>query len=284
MTAGVLIYNKGHKMVVRVAVCLHTLNKHYDGPVTVLADGADACEALAPICKRFGAQMVEPDFPRVLTGKNGILLNKCQLHLVTPYDVSLLIDADCTVHGDVTPMIEAAAKAEFSVAQFTDWEIKKKMLKRVMRWEGKVSDAMLSRAIAYPAAINTGVYGFTRDSLLMRDWFDIAAKGKEDIFIPDEGAAQVMLPSYHHKLMPPVFNVSCRYGKPEHFADARVTHWHGRKHCRFEDDNKTHKYNSYIWYKEFEEIRERREVKKWIRKDKQLRHYLPTWDAVKGNA
>ena len=89
-----------------------------------------------------------------------------------------------------------------------------------------------------------------------------------------------MLGTYEYEMLPAKFNVSCKYGKPEHLEDCRILHFHGRKHCRFNDLCEP-LYNCIRWYKEFEQIREEDCVKPYIGKDRQLKHHLPTWDKVK---
>ena len=219
------------------------------------------------------------------------LLCKTQLHLHTPYDTSILLDADTVTLGDITPIFEAAESSGFAVAQFSDWKTTGRIRKRIEEWRPIVGDKWTDEALAYGPAINTGVYGFRRDSKLMADWYEIAVKNRAG-FIPDETCCQVMLPRYPHVIMPARFNVSCRYGT---LTDAVVVHMHGRKHCRMTDPDsavlQTGKRrfarvvwrpqflnNSDIWLREFEEIRHRDEVQAVIKHDRQLRQNLPRWD------
>lgn len=287
-----MLYNAGQKMLVRLAVTLATLRRHFDGNVTIISeptedDGTEGCRAIA---KALGADVLIPKWrTKVPPGSNWVLLNKCLLHEVTPYDVTCLIDADCTVHGRIQPMFDGAEDYQFSVARFSNWLVRGKIAKRVERWRNIVPDGMLSRALGYEAAINTGVYAFTRHSALMDDWYTFALQGRET-YIPDETCCQVMLASYPHQLEAQAFNVSCKYGLASHFKSAVIVHYHGRKHCRIEPNDGTNTRTKHhltkswnflnaseLWFPEFQKIRHKPWVEPWIKKDRQLRHYLPRW-------
>jgi hypothetical protein len=280
---GVILFNAGRKMLCRAAVCLHTLRRHWDGPVALLLDTESVeawdCLQIGKLCGEYAASPVQVKF-QTDEGKHRAYLNKCLLHKHTPFDVSLLIDLDCIVQGDVTPMLDAAEQDEFALCQFHDWEVKGMIRKRAAFWETILPADMMAAAYNYPAAINTGIYAFRRDSQLMHDWWGYAMQGRES-WIPDETCCQAMVASYPHRLMSPRFNTSCRYGDIE---KAVIIHFHGRKHCRFHDGSVQFQYNSQMWYREFEQIRELPFVKSYILNDRMLRKYLPIWDAVKERA
>jgi len=289
-TRGVVLYNAGQKMLVRLAVTLTTLRRHWDGPVTVVAepdDGKPGCEVIA---SALGADLLVPKWKTATPpGDNWVLLNKCLLHEVAPYDLTCLIDADCTVHGRIDPIFDGAEDYQFCVCRFSDWQVKGKIAKRVQRWRGIVPDAMLERALRYEAAINTGVYAFDRYSALMGDWHKFALQGR-GTYIPDETCCQVMLASYPHQLEAQRFNVSCKYGLASHFQSKVIVHYHGRKHCRIEPNdgkNKRTKHHltaswnflnaSELWWPEFHKLRHKPYVEPYVKADRQLRHYLPRW-------
>ena len=231
MSNGLIYYNYGEGCLPRLAVSIHTLRKHYDGPVTIISDGEESgrvCK-LFKTDKRLNVDIVEPNV-EVRRGKNHHYLAKCRLHELTPYDVSLFIDSDTIVTGDLTPLIPMAEEHEFVVPQFCNWKSKGRMIsKRIMEWKD-IRPRDMKRALEYGPALNTGVMAFTKESKFMKDWFRVARKGR-GFFIPDETSCQVILWRYPHKVVESFYNASCRYddcSKPE----VRLIHYHGRKHCR----------------------------------------------------
>jgi hypothetical protein len=285
MTRGVILFNAGGKMIVRLAVTLMTLRRHYVGPVCIVVDEASTKDPfvrdIEAIAERWGAEVKLTGF-KTLAGKHRTLLNKCLLHHKTPFDVSLLIDIDCAVYGDVEPMLDAAEAHEFSVAQFHNWKVRGKVKKRVGNWRDILPAEMMDAAYKYPAAINTGVYGFRKDAELLIDWWNFAVRNR-GAWIPDETCCQAMIASYPHKLMPAKYNTSCRYGDVE---SAVIIHFHGDKHCRFRvgpdrKPTREYRFNSQLWWPLFESIRDWPVVQNNIRGDRMLRKYLATWDEVK---
>lgn len=279
MTAsrGAIFYNRGCKMIVRLAVSAHSLRKHYDGPAAILSQGDESARPCSEIAKRYGLELSRVEYPQTPQAKNDVFINATLCHTKTPYDVSMWLDSDSTVHGDIMPMLDAAEEHEFAIAQFTNWNTHGRIAGRIRGWKGIHPDEWIQAAIDYGPAINCGVFAFRKDSKLMADWWSLAVKGQHTM-IPDEVCCQLILPRYPHKMMPPIFNVSCKYGLPEHFADARVIHYHGRKHCRIEKGKV--RYHAERWYLEFDEVRDWSVVREHIEYDRQLRHYVKRWDAM----
>jgi hypothetical protein len=228
---GVIFYNYGIGCAARLAVAVWTLRKHYTGPLAIISDGQeshDVCRHFAADA-RLGVQLLECDF-NVKKDKNHHYLSKCRLHDYTPYDVSLYIDADVVVRGDLTPMLAVAAEHEFAVPQFCDWKSSTPVIRRrLLDWR-KIRPRDMRPALEYGPAINTGVFAFRRDSTFMADWFKIARRGRK-FFIPDEVSCQLVLWRYPHKVVEHFYNGSCRFDdclSPE----IRLIHYHGRKHIR----------------------------------------------------
>lgn len=283
MTRGVILFNAGRKLLVRAAVCLSTLRRHWTGPVTLLVDRnelrTDDSPHIRAMCRHWAVDFSPVKF-ETGEGRNRAFLNKCLLHTVTPYSVSLLIDLDCVAQGDISPMFAAAERAEFAVCRFADWTVRGKIAKRIANWNGILPASVMSAAAEYPAAINTGVFAFRRDAQLMRYWWDYAVRGRES-WIPDETCCQAMLAAYPHELMSARFNASCRYGKE--LDSAAIIHYHGSKHCRFRENTDEFLFDAARWYEAFEEIRHLPFVERFIFSDRQLRKNLPTWDAIRSD-
>jgi hypothetical protein len=270
-TKGVIYYNYGEGCLARLAVSLHTLRKHYDGPVTVISDGQES----GRVCKllradqRLKIDLVEPRVD-VRTGKNHAYLSKCRLHEMTPYDVSLFIDADTIIRGDLTPLLPLAEQHEFVVPQFSNWVSHGRMIsRRIMEWQ-HIRPRDMKHALKFGPALNTGVMAFTRDSKFMKDWFRVARRGR-GFFIPDETSCQVVLWRYPHKVVEHQYNASCRYDDCQD-PNVRLVHFHGRKHCRAGLP-----FNGQMWVDAYNEVVAENvgDIRSWSpASDRHLRRYL----------
>jgi hypothetical protein len=275
---GIIYYNSGNKMAVRLAVSLSSLRKHYDGNICILSEGDDSHVFVEKFANKYDCQMIKTEY-KTKKEKNATYLNACLTIDKTPFETTIWLDSDTIIRGDVTDLYKYAEESEFAIAQFADWKTSGKIGKRIKSWEN-IHPQWIKDALDFGPAINCGVFAFHKRSELMRDWWDAASKGQH-LFIPDETCCQVMLPHYTHVIVDPKYNISCKYGRKLRYSkDARVVHYHGRKHCRF-DDNGNPINASDLWYKEFEEIRNDKTVKAYISKDRQLRYHLKTWDKFK---
>lgn len=268
---GVIFYNIGQKMLVRLGVAIHSLRKHYSGKATVLVD-SDSNYAVREILSGYDINVKVADFPTL--DKNTAYLNSCLSHTVTPYKNSLWIDSDCLVVGPFNELFDIIDKHHFVVAQFSDWTSYKGLIsKRIKAWRG-ICPELIDDALVLGPGINCGVYGFSKRSTLVKDWYSLAVKGSRN-FIPDEVCCQLLLPQHKHYILDCIYNTSCKFGKIT--DDTRIIHFHGRKHCRINDKGE-YLFNSHLWYKTFDEVRDRNCIIKWIDKDKQLNKYLKVHD------
>lgn len=228
---GFIYYNYGEGCLARLAVSAYSLRKHYDGPVTIISDGEESNRVCRQIAadERIRFDIVEPKVD-VRAGKNHHYLAKCRLHELTPYDVSLFIDSDTVVTGDLTPLFSMAEENEFVTTQFCDWQSNGRMIsKRILEWKD-IRPRDMKRALRFGPAVNTGVMAFTKESAFMKDWFRVARRGR-GFYIPDEVSCQVILWRYPHKVVDSYYNASCRYDDCDD-PEVRLIHYHGRKHCR----------------------------------------------------
>jgi hypothetical protein len=226
---GVIYYHSGTSCAVRMLVSLASLRKFYSGSVTIISVGPESLPYCRKIGGALGADVVtwEPDIPK---GKNSILLGKTCLQLATPYLHSLMIDADTLVRGPVDELLDLVAECDFVVPRMANWSTKGRTIKaRIAAWKQWVPDAV-EPAIAFGAAVNTGVMAFHKRSSLLHEWIGLAILGRER-FIPDEISCQLLLPRHPHRIVDARWNCSCRFGNPTH-PDVRIIHYHGRKHCR----------------------------------------------------
>ena len=291
ITAGVLYYNIGEKMICRLITSIHSLRKHNpDIPIclaTQMDVGSNRTELSKiynEIEKRYDVHVkdIQPEINKFFDdrdnnydGKNRTYITATLAHIYTPFNKTIWLDSDTIVRKGIKQLYSFTNNEQFKIAQFAEWEVKGKIRKRVESFRGCIDDELIKNALKYKAAINCGLFAFEQNSELMRDWYDLAVKGREN-FIPDEVACQIMLGSYPHHLLPNIYNVSCKYG--DVYNDKNISiHYHGRKHCRFDDNG--FRCGADLWYKEFEEVRDL--CKGYIRKDRMLRKYIGKWDEVK---
>jgi len=276
MTEGIIYYNKGTKMLVRLAVSLSSLRQCYDGDATILSEGDlshDTCQKLA---QEFGVSYKEVEY-KTKKAKNDTYLNASLSHEKTPYDLTVWLDSDTLVIRNGFPFLfYEANKYEFAIAQIANWETGGKIGKRIKMWKD-IYPEFIQPALDFGPAINCGVFSFSKDSKLMKDWWTLAEKGQH-LFIPDETCCQLILPQYPHAILPQEYNCSCKHSDPYNEL-VYIIHYHGRKHCRIKDGSFLNGCN--LWYSEFDKVRYLPFVERHIQHDRQLKQHLQTWDSMK---
>ena len=279
---GVVYYNRATKCLVRLAVSASTLRKHFDGPVTLLSQGDRSHAASREIAERFGLEFKEVEYPQTPEKRGATYINATLCHHHVDYDATIWLDSDTIVCGDISPLHELALQNDFVATQIAHWGSKRgsRVGKRINWWKDIHPDEKLAKSYDQNWGINCGVFAFPKGSKWMADWWQNAMKGIDTPRIQDEVCAQIMLGEYAHAKAPNIFNVSAKYGTVEDFADVRIVHFHGNKHCRFSPDGKFTN-NSHLWYREFEEIRDWPLLTKYTQSDRMLRKYVKRWDAIK---
>jgi len=250
MGKGVIYFNQGSKCLLRLIVSIHSLRKYYDGPITVISSGADS----HALCKRlFGGtfvNIVEASFDKSLDGKNDVYLKKASVNAWTPYELSVFLDADTLVRGPIDELFEYAEKHDFIVPQFTKWTTNTRAIqRRINGWKEAYPDLM-EPALNFGPAVNCGVFAFKKNAKFAVNWCNDIKPGRHN-FIPDETGMQVVLHQYPHYVCDQKFNISCKYSNPRG-DDARIIHYHGRKHCRLNDEGEV-LYHGDLWIEEYEE-------------------------------
>lgn len=223
---GVIFYNKGKKCIVRLILCINSLRRFYKGPITVVIEGEQPPRLLEDLKNTFGCDFIFDSNPNSAT-----LIRKIEVSQKSPYDLTLFIDADMLVLGDVSEFFEKAKNHDLVASHFTDWRSDGgTIVRRIKRFEA-LKPHYIEAAIKYGPAINTGIYAYPKNSPIWKEWWDIATWGEnKGIYIPDEVGLQVIAPQYNVAVLPSKYNTSVVYGN--HIEDKRVIHFHGRKHCK----------------------------------------------------
>ncbi len=270
---GVLYYNTGFGAFVRMVVSINTMRKYYSGPITIICDG-DSFEECKNVADKYQTDVIKiqlQQFP-----KNTCLLNRCLIHKVTPYELSIYVDSDTIILGKIDRLFRWAHLYEYVVAQFADWDTRDGRIRdRILEFSDWYPDAM-DGAVNFGNAINCGMFAFRRDSKFMADWFE-KAKIAYELFIPEEKCCQALLHKYPHLIAPHEYNESCKFGQVTSMT--KIMHFHGRKHARISEGK--YLYNADRWYAEFEKVEKLDFVQRHISSDSQLRKNWDAWQSLR---
>jgi hypothetical protein len=236
-TKGVMMFNKGTKMLINALVALYSLRKHYSGNITFYIEDPMPVEFENSL-KYFDCNIIRNETRndlRTLVIKSLLLENP-------PYDYTLWIDLDTVTIGKVDEMFDYLTQQDVDICipSFCDWvSTGSHISKRIQGFSGIMEEKYIKEALNKHPAINTGVLSFKKSekwSNFMRSVNAVAIKGSEQRkFIPDEISMQIHLSSIgewglKYYLAPTNFNVS-----PLHdhglSKDPRICHFHGSKSC-----------------------------------------------------
>jgi hypothetical protein len=249
-TKGVLYLNLGTKCISRMLVSIHSLKKHYNGPISIVSIGDESNKFFDSINDQLIKQninIIKENFKEIPEGKNIVFLMKTSINKCTPYDLSVFLDADTLVRGNIDELFELAEKHDFVAPKFTNWTTKTKAItRRIESWRSTYPDLMKG-AFEYEPALNCGVFAFKKNAHYMLEWYQKTLPNR-GVFIPDETAMQCIVHLYKHFACDQKYNVSCKYSTPKD-PDTRVIHYHGRKHCRMKKDKIL--YGGELWMEEY---------------------------------
>ena len=247
-TRGIIYFNKGFGCLHRIIISLMSLREHYKGNVSLVYKDEESKPYLETIAKEFDGDVV-PANTETPDGKNQVFLDTTLAAQYTPYERTLWMDADTVIKGSVDELLDYSEQYEMVVPQFSHWTTKQGVVrKRFNQWNDIYPDKVKHiKENMYPS-INCGIYAFQKESEFMKHWFEWTEKGRKN-FIPNEIAMHLHLWDYNHLIVHNKFNCSCKYGVV-HDKDTRVIHYHGKKHCRI-NDNGTPQFNADIWLNYF---------------------------------
>ena len=232
-TRGIIMFNRGEKLVVRAIVCLYTLRQHWDGPVTFYLEQPYPDE-FDDVCKHFNVDVIHNEEKHELKA----LVRKTDMFANPPYDRTLWIDSDMIVIGKLDEMFDYLDDYDCAIPHFAGWVSSgSKISRRIKKFEDIANDDIYKYALEEHPAVNTGILSFRRSdkwTQFVNDWVTLADEGsKNRIFIPDEVAFQILYPSadkwgVNVFIAPIKFNVSVLHDPDT--EDRRVMHYHGSKH------------------------------------------------------
>lgn len=235
MTQGICYFLCGNwkKYLGCLVVSLHSLRQHWDGPVSVCIP-QEFVNPLQyreiPSIETFDGATIVPLAP---VPRHVPYVTKASLWRHSPYDRTLLLDADTVVTGDISELFQA----KLTVTQFCEWRTTGKIVGgRLQQWADRgirPNRVWKLRQFAEPA-INTGVVAWDRGGapLMLEEWEQLTREGWECSFT-DELAMQILWNDFAAKggrLLDDRFNCSAIFGVNR--DDARIWHYHGRRMVR----------------------------------------------------
>jgi hypothetical protein len=219
---------------------LRSLRKHYNGNLTVFLEGYHDPKLVSGIKDSFNANVV---YREVSPSQHRALLRKIEICLDSPYDLSVVLDSDIIVTGDFSELFEAAKDHDLVLAHFAGWDSNGPTISRRIRGYAPLKPEYIDAAVNYGPAINCGVFAWHKGSVMFKEWLEIASWGeKQEIYICDEVACQLLLPRYNVKVLGTRCNVSVLHDPGT--TDPRIIHFHGKKHVLNEP-------KCALWLKEF---------------------------------
>ena len=224
MTTGIIQYNKGTKCIVRSIICMESLRKWWDGPVTMFLEKPYP-KQYEKVLKKYNIDIIHSDNP-----DTGTMVRSIELCKQTPYDKTMWLDTDTLITGKIDEMFDYLDDYEVAIPHFAGWwSDGKGMSKRIKRYEDKCPKEWIDKALEHNPAINCGVFTFRKDTPYLDEWLKLAKKGDGNMFIPDEVAFQVIYPRHPEVFIAPMkYNVSVKHDPDT--KDKRIIHYHGQKH------------------------------------------------------
>lgn len=228
-TEGIIYYNRGTKVLVRIVTSIFSLRETgWGGGVSLLHEGDLPAWVLA-CCNKLDVSLKQ--IPG--NGQRNALSQKASLWRYSPYDVTMFIDADTVVcRGDRVPeFMDIIRQHSFVATRFTNWcSDGPRISRRIRAWSEVVSSKYITDAVAHGPAVNTGVFGFQKGVSLLAEWERIvlrAAGTPADSRVLDEIGCQILLPQHPSTVVSEEWNRSVTYGLSN---EPMIYHFHGGKH------------------------------------------------------
>lgn len=238
-----VFYLISHRPHLPYLVCsLHTLRRHWSGPVHVHAWN-ESISIVEQIARDERLGIVAHHRRPAYRGKNDQFLDKIDLarSMASDGGTWLYLDADTTVHGDLSPVLEAAEKTGFAATQWNDWTTQTKTVQRRIRslLNYDVDRNLVRQTLEHCwPSVNGGVWAAKPESPVLADWHETTMRAV-DTFIADEKVLHLMCVRYNcaGKLSvvgcDGVFNSSPRFRSRRLSEDSVcVWHYHGDSCCR----------------------------------------------------
>lgn len=227
MDFSVVYFNRGFSCNIRLFTSIYSLRKHYHGPVTLMQEGPISDEAVR-LLKDLSVNIQairQLDVP--------VLVRKSALWRELQTEYAVYLDSDTIVCGPIDELIAWTRQHGFVATWFNKWMTTGgQMRRRIEAWR-IVAPELIDPALKYGKAINTGVQGWSGRASVLPEYEELTRRGhaaNRSRVILDEIAMQLLLPKHQHYMADHVWNTSGVFGDT---ANAKIIHYHGKKHCQF---------------------------------------------------
>jgi len=224
---------------------LYTLKNHWDGSVVILAwkESFEVVQEIAEDYQRAGMNIRTEYRAPIWRGRNSQFLDKIQMVAESKADVVLYLDADTTIHGDLSPLFEHAERTGFCATQFCDWTmqgIAGGRVKNLLKFP-EIPQHFIRRLFDTPGwpSVNGGIWAAKPSSPVLSKWYEWTDVCKRDMFIADEAVLHVCSAAFCPEgqmsiLCGGAFNCSPMRYQPDDLLDehVRVWHFHGDSNTR----------------------------------------------------
>lgn len=220
---------RGGKHAVQLAVSLWSLRESgaWTGPVHLMT-ADDAASEVGEHLKKADPLLTTQDV-RYDQKKMRCYSAKTFADDWSPFKRTIYLDCDTIVRGDIKELWPLGEEMVFT--HYCNWRAadpKSKIINgRIAKWEPH-APLLVRKALTVPRpAINTGAFGFARDTAFFEHWRGLCAVAPK-MFLGDETAAQVLIANFDDWRI-----VDSRWNRSPHFEqiteDTRVIHHHGSK-------------------------------------------------------
>ena len=239
-TKGIIMFNRGEQMIVRILVSLYSLRKFYSGNVSFYVENPCPCSnELDGALKYFGCNIIHlPDRHDYKT-----LIRKTSLFGsmgTANYDRTLWLDTDTVILNPIDEMFNYLDDSDLVIPHFCHWYSDGRAIsKRIKKFKGLVDQKYIDEALKHHPAINTGVLSFRNTDKWKKFvddvWLPISSNAANNkVFIADEVGLQVLMPSLEEwniklKIAPIGYNMSVLHDHDQS-KEKYIVHMHGDKH------------------------------------------------------
>ena len=170
--------------------------------------------------------------------KNCQFINKIRLLQTLRCDGAVYLDADTTIHGDLTGLFRMLTDTEFVATQFCQWEsngrVVRARLERLRNYPSAIPQDAVDKVISAPyPSVNGGVLACEPTARILSIW-ELWSTTSQDIFISDEACLhlfQVLYPTQVFSIATGgMWNASHRYYRSS--VKPRIWHYHGDSNFR----------------------------------------------------
>ena len=222
MSDGIIFHIQNCRDIIPASVCLYSLRKHWNGPITFFLDDVIPKE-FENICKNFQSEII-----RVSTS-----CDQSSICLQSPYDRTIWLSSNTLILGSIKKMFEYLDNPNISVStpHFAYWYSDSPIISgRINKFSSFIDKKYVDKSLSHYPAINTGVLVFKKDSKFMKDWSECVKKSNNsNNNLLSEILFQILYPSYPEVFIAPSqFNVSVKLDK-NRTEDKRIVHYHGNR-------------------------------------------------------